>query len=426
MIIENNGKYYVCNEFVDENICFIVNTKEEAEKKLDELNLNKAFFLMFGTDDINVIVKSAKRQYLKDNQGKTFEQYYNDNFCCLGVSQRNIKITSDKSIEINNMKYLIVDNNSQINLSRNGKRFKYYEYDRISKIMKKILLLRSKKQGGLDFSNMLWSNELSSTIAYILFKELTPNLTEEQFLALKEYTGYKYSQINDFLYGKPILENNYYHFIDSLLKVYFCSIETPYDLYLHRGAGMDTEICRYGIDAKNPSKKLNEESMTYHYNQFISTSFNATAIKPFISPEELFLKVPRGARVIFKGILDAKESIENEVIIMPSNFECIKEDKDNIRYLLEFSQHNDFFELIINNLMKNKDYYISQMGNENFENLYEYTLKSIIKCKQQEIKKTSNSKDLYKKMSKLLEFINNHRFYGVIQETENYSTRHRI
>lgn len=51
IITEQNNKFYVCAKIVNKNICFITDTKDASTRKLDEIKLNEAFFLMYKIDD---------------------------------------------------------------------------------------------------------------------------------------------------------------------------------------------------------------------------------------------------------------------------------------------------------------------------------------------------------------------------------------
>lgn len=81
---------------------------------------------------IKKIDKYIQNNYQKENHGEIFEQYYRNLYYTQEIhSERNIEINSDNILLIHNEQYPV------INIIKNGKRFKYYDYD----IIKKIILL---------------------------------------------------------------------------------------------------------------------------------------------------------------------------------------------------------------------------------------------------------------------------------------------
>lgn len=410
MIEKIDGKFYVFKRFYYKDICFVFDDLKKAEEKLDELVLNEALFTMFGKDDKKKLREYANSSYTRDIE-MSFEEYEDSLYAQGLYSKREVNTTSSNKIKHYTTEYELLREVDALELLRGGKKFKYLEYSKIYKLMKKLILFRSEKQGGLDINNSVWNKELAAQVFSILFSELKPKFDEEHARSLKKYTGSSYGAFNDFLYGDLTEAESLKDFISDLINIYECFSKTPFDLYLHRGATNDALFYK-------------EDNEVFSYKQFISTSITSASITPFVQGEEFFIKVPKGTKVIFKGLLEGKDSNENEVILLPSLFKCIGTGANNgfgdNKYLLQFQNNINIFDLIINNLETNKEIYSMQYKEEYYE-----TMKYVIMKKVEYEEKLSEKLPPIERKNKLEElkkYIISNQYYGVADEIEKITS----
>ena len=407
--IEKNGsKYLVLIKLFDSNRLFKEFTNiEDAKNFEEEFYLNYCLYLMYGTDDERNLEKYSKKTYKDNAYGEDYETYKESNIGQL--FSRKIEVNSNLEIEFLNERYKKIDNISDINFLRNDIKYKYLRLDKIRKVLKKILLVKSKKQGGFNLTNLNWDHSIPSKLCNYLFPELITNYSEEETNAIKKYMGYYFGIYNDLLNGNIVnitkLDDA---FIDSFFTMLKCFRTTPYDLYLYRGAKSDKKHCQKGNE--------------FEYKQFVSTSVSAPSTITFVNGEEYQLVIPKGTKVIFNGFsIDGDTSIENEVILLPSKF-IIKEEK-NRQMILKYQESFEPCNLLLDNLLINRDYYIESIGDEKYQHIYNYVLKKSLELKKSEV---INMKELNgERVPGIIDEISLlFNYYGVYNQKDNYSVTH--
>lgn len=377
-IQEINSKYYVLIKLLGSNRIYKeFSTMDDALNFKEEFFLNSCLFLMYGTDDKKVLKKYAKQTYKGEVKAEyDYESY--KKFLLQNLFSRKVQVNSNSVMEFNNSKYTKINDIRDITFLRNNIKYKYFQLDKIRNILRKILLLKGKKQGGFNLTNLYWDSTIPSQLCNYLFKELITDYNPIEKDAIKKYTANYYQVYNDLLYGKAI--NTKFlttDFIDSFFEMLKCFKSTPYDLYLYRGAGNDKKYCQNGNN--------------FEYRQFISTSLSAPSVHPFVSGEQYQIIIPKGTKVIFKGpSLERDISNENEVIILPSKYTIEKE--NNNLTVLKYQESISPSLLLLDNLTKNKDYYIEQIGLDKYQEIYDYILKKSYELKKIEIKDSHKSK----------------------------------
>ena len=403
-----NNEYCVLIDFLHSNsLCKKFSSMEEALKFHEEIYLNICLFLMYGTDDKKALEKYSRETYT----GPITTQYDYESYKKANMNQlfsREIIVNSNSTIDINGKPYQEINNINDIRFLRNNIKYKYLNLEKIRNILKKILLLKGTKQGGFNLTNLYWDANIPINLVNYLFPELVTSYDESQIKAIRTYTGKDYALFNDLLCGKEInIENITSETIDLIFEMIKCFRPTPYDLYLYRGASSDQAHFR--------------QDNEYVYNQFISTSLSAPSALVFASGEEYQIKIPKGSPVLFIGTSIEKEnSIENEVLLLPGKYSIVA-DKDH-KKVLKQEELIDPIRLILDNLVKKKESYIEQIGEQRYQVIYNYVLKKSLEIKKEELTSiNNNSQKLTNLLDELQLLIG---YYGVHNQKEDHDLQH--
>ncbi len=399
-----NDKYRVFFKILGNSFCRDFDTLEEASHFQEEFYLNVCLFLMYGTDDDKVLENYSRKTYVGAiKEQYTYEQYKES---IIGLLfSRKIDINSNITVESGGEQYKKIDDIRDIHFLRNNSiDYKYLQLNKIRNVLRKILLLKGKKQGGFNLTNLYWDSNISAKICMYLFSELTKEYSKQDEESIRIYTKAGYGFYNNLLYGNIININELTKKnIDLFFIMLKCFRPTPHDLYLYRGAGNDKEYFK--------------KDGWFIYNQFISTSLSAPSTRPFAS-EQYQIIIPKGTRVIFVGpSLDRENSVENEVILLPGKYSVEKE-KGSVR-VLKYREGIDPAQLFLDNLINNKDAYIEKIGEEEYERIYNYIYKKTLEMKKQELEglkanETIRMPSIIDDISFLL------HYYGVHVQKEDY------
>ncbi len=406
-IEQMNGKYRVFFKALGNSFCRDFDTMEEASRFQEEFYLNVCLFLMYGTDDEKALENYSKKTYEGSIKNQyTYEQYKESNIGLL--FSRKIDINSNTLVESEREQYKKIDDIRDIHFFRNNINYKYLQLDKIRNVLRKILLLKGKKQGGFNLTNLYWDSNISAKICVYLFPELTKEYSKQDEESIRIYTKAGYGFYNNLLYGNIIDINKLTkENIDLFFTMLTCFRPTPHDLYLYRGAGND--------------EKHFKKNGGFVYNQFVSTSLSAPSIRPFAN-EQYQMIIPKGTRVIFVGpALDGENSVENEVILLPSKY-TIESEKGHVT-VLKYQEGIDPAQLLLDNLIDNKDSYIEKIGEERYERIYNYVYKKTLEMKKQELEanETVRMPSIIDDISLLL------HYYGVHNQKEDHDLdRYRL
>ncbi len=400
-----NDKYRVFFKMLDNSFCKDFDSMEDASNFQEEFYLNICLFLMYGTDDKKTLENYSRKTYEGANKELyTYEEYKESNIGFL--FSRKIDINYNVMVESEGKQYKKVEDIRDIHFLRNNTiNYKYLRLDKIRNVLRKILLLKGKKQGGFNLTNLYWDSEISAKICMYLFSELTNGYSKQDEEAIKTYTSNGYGFYNNLLYGYTININELTkENIDLFFRLLNCFRPTPYNLYLYRGAKDD--------------KKYIEKDDEFVYNQFISTSLSAPSVVPF-AYEQYQMIIPKGTRVIFVGpALDRENSIENEVILLPSKYTVEKE--NGPVSVLKYQESIDPAQLLLDNLKNNRNVYIDEIGEVEYERIYNYAYKKTLEMKKQELKDVQLTEA--RKMPSIIDDISLLlHYYGVNNQKEDHN-----
>ena len=258
------------------NIAF--KTKDETSKFVADFEMTALLYSMEIVEDLECKIEENVK-----------ESPVTKNSICL---QRGIEINE------NNIKFVIGE--------------KKYPLLNASEALEKIKQ-RVTGDGVIDLSQRLWGTEQTAYITSQIFLNFKPRFTEEQGIAMFEFSNYGFQEMTKFLLGNveynDYIENyeKWNKRIEDIKKLTNAMKPLEEDIWLYRS---ESDEQRYGFD---------ENSQNGYLRRLVSTSTSQNSCQSFNHHNILCkIKVPKGTPVLFMVLSEViKRTNENEVLLPP-------------------------------------------------------------------------------------------------------------